>query len=354
MPGIRWQPTGDTVFAMARYALAYSIPLIAALGLWHGGAWSWVTVIYVYVLVPLLDFRVGVSARELPGISGADVLLVAALPIQLGVMGFFASRWSLEVTILERVGAILSVGIVGGAFAIVVAHELIHRRRGLEYQLGKLLLMTVGYVHFAIEHVRGHHERVATNLDPASARQGQSLYEFLPQSILRQARSAWLLEKQRLAGKGRRVWGWGNELLRDGLLQFVAWVLWAFVFGWSATAACLACAAVAIFMLEAVNYIEHYGLRREKQANGRLEPVKSYHSWNSDHVVSRAVLFELPRHSDHHRNGGRPFQTLRSVDGAPQLPAGYPAMMLLAMLPPLWFKVMNPRVLAARALATRP
>ena len=337
---------------MPRHAFAYSIPAVALGGLLLGGVWSWAAVVYVYLILPVLDYRHGVSAHNpdpAPGEAGsrarwANVLLYAALPVQLVVIIVFASRWSAEASVFERMGAIVSVGVVCGALGIVVAHELIHRRRGLEYGLGKLLLMTVGYVHFAIEHVRGHHPRVATEADPASARYGQSLYAFLPQSVLRQARSAWLLEKTRLEGKGRRVWSRHNEMLRDLSLQLLWWLSLLAVFGWAAAVACLGAAAVAVGMLETVNYIEHYGLRREKRADGGLEPVNSSHSWNSNHRVSRAMLFELPRHSDHHRNGGRPYQTLRSVDGAPQLPAGYPTMMLFALLPPLWFRVMNPRV----------
>jgi alkane 1-monooxygenase len=201
-------------------------------------------------------------------------------------------------------------------------------------------------MHFAIEHVRGHHARVATDADPASARLGQSLYAFVPRSILRQFLSAWTLESQRLSRTGRRVWSLRNEMLVGLLLQAVWLAGIAALFGPGVMAAFVAVAVIAVVLLETVNYVEHYGLRRALGADGRPEPVRAHHSWNSDHVVSRALLFELPRHTDHHMNGGRPYQTLRSVSGAPQLPAGYPAMVMLALLPPLWSRVMDPRVAA--------
>jgi alkane 1-monooxygenase len=343
--------------AMGRFFAAYFIPLSAAIGLWLGGAWAWLTVVFVYGLVPVVDRWVGGDTRNLEGEAlvaarasrTADWALYVALPVQLGLFWGLAGAWQGEAGVLERAGWVLSTALACGGLGIVIGHELVHRRDRREYWVGKLLLGTVLYMHFAIEHVRGHHARVATDDDPASARRGQTVYGFIPGSVLRQFASAWALEAERLARTGRGPWTWRNEML-VGLALQVAWLAAvALAFGREVMAVFIAVAALAVGLLEVVNYIEHYGLRRRRDATGRLEPVRAHHSWNSDHVVSRALLFELPRHTDHNINGGRPYQTLRSVAGAPQLPAGYPMMVLMALWPPLWFRVMDPRVAAVSA-----
>jgi alkane 1-monooxygenase len=336
---------------------AYLVPITAALGLWLGGLWSWLTVVFVYGLVPLADGIVGPDPRNAEDAALqraarsrlASVPLVLALPVQLGLFGLLGMVWQGEATAWERAGWVASVAIAGGGIGIVIGHELVHRRDRALYWVGKLLLGMVLYMHFAVEHVRGHHPRVGTDEDPASARQGRSVYAFIPSSIVRQFFSAWTLEAERLARAGRRAWTLRNEVL-VGLLLQVAWLGGAAaLFGIEVAAVFAVVALLSVSLLEIVNYIEHYGLRRDRDATGRLEPVRAHHSWNSDHVVSRGLLFELPRHTDHHMNGSRPYQTLRSVAGAPQLPAGYPTMVLLALLPPLWFRMMDPRVAALRA-----
>jgi len=340
------------------YLAAYLVPITAALGLWLGGAWSWLTVVFVYGLVPLLDGLVGPDPRNADDAALqraaqsrlASLPLVLALPVQLGLFGLLGVVWQQGGAVWwERAGWVASVAIAGGGIGIVIGHELVHRRDRALYWIGKLLLGMVLYMHFAVEHVRGHHPRVGTDDDPASARRGQSLYAFLPQSIARQFLSAWQLEAARLARAGSGPWTLRNEVLVGVLLQ-AAWLVGAaLLFGAAVAAVFAVVALLSVSLLEIVNYIEHYGLRRGRDANGRLEPVRAHHSWNSDHLISRGLLFELPRHTDHHMNGSRPYQTLRSVAGAPQLPAGYPTMVLLALWPPLWFRVMDPRVAAVSA-----
>lgn len=347
--------------------LAYLVPATAALGLLWGGPWAWLTVFFVYGLVPVADALGGEDRSNLDEAGQqraaasrwASLPLHLALPVQLGLFWMLAAAWrgdlggaaGGEADWLVRAGWIASTAITCGGLGIVIGHELVHRRDRREYWLGKLLLGTVLYMHFAIEHVRGHHPRVGTDDDAASARRGQTVYGFIPGSILRQFTSAWELEATRLARSGRGPWTLHNEML-VGLLLQVAWLAAvALVFGLEVMAVFAAVAALAVSLLEVVNYIEHYGLRRGRDAAGRLEPVRAHHSWNSDHRVGRALLFELPRHTDHHMNGSRPYQTLRSVPGAPQLPSGYPAMVMLALLPPLWFRVMDPRVEAVQAAA---
>lgn len=339
---------------MGRYFMAYMIPGSAALGIYLGGLWSWWTLFVVYVLIPIADQLGGLDTRN-PDSSAlaqrgrsrlADGALYLALPVQVGLVIYLLQAMQTGAPVWVKVGWVLSVGLSAGGLGIVVAHELVHRRQRFEYWLGKLLLMTVLYMHFAIEHVRGHHARVATDDDPASARLGQSVYGFVIDSVWRQWPSAWRLEVERLQKKSLPVWSVHNEMLGMVVVQALWLVAMGLLFGITGVAIAVLVALIAIALLEVVNYVEHYGLRRRLDASGRLEPVRAHHSWNSDHRVSRVLLFELPRHTDHHMNGSRPYQTLHSVPGAPQLPAGYPAMVLLALLPPLWFRVMNPQVAA--------
>lgn len=337
---------------MFRYLSAYLIPLTAGVGLMEGGWLSYLTVCLVYLFIPIADQLLGADSSNLDDSTRqyrqrhwfTSVLLYAAVPVQWGLVWSFLTVWQGDGTLIERAGWIVSVGLACGGLGITVAHELVHRRVQPAYWAGKSLLLTVFYMHFAIEHLRGHHERVATDEDPASARFGESVYRFIPRSIFQQFGSAWRLEVGRLARQGHRILSIRNEMIWISILQTGWAVTVAVLFGGIALMAYLVVALVAVTLLEVVNYVEHYGLRRHQRANGLWEPVRSQHSWNSDYRLSRAFLFELPRHTDHHMNGGRPFSGLMSVASAPQLPAGYPSMVLLALLPPLWFRVMNPRV----------
>lgn len=342
---------------MLVYSLAYLIPLSAALGLGLGGLFAWSTVALVYVVIPLIDQWWGPDSRNLDdaGLRRVresrleTVMLAAAVPVQWALVIGFLGVWQSEATLLERAGWIVSVGLSCGGLGITVAHELVHRRSRLLYGAGQSLLLSVLYMHFAIEHVRGHHQRVGTDEDPASARAGESVYGFALRSFLRQYPSAWQLESARLAKLGRPVFSLYNEMLWIGVVQTSWLLLVVYFFGWGAMLAYLGVAFTAVMLLEVVNYVEHYGLRRRVDEKGRVEPVRAHHSWNSDHRFGRIFLFELPRHTDHHMNAGRPFGSLMSVPGAPQLPAGYPTMVLLALLPPLWSRVMDPRVEALQA-----
>lgn len=336
---------------MPHYLLAYLLPATAGVGLLVGGWTVWITLVLVYVAIPLADQWLGSDTRsnaERAELTTGELMrLWAALPAQLALFAGLALAWHRpDVEGWERVGWIASVGLSAGGLGITVAHELIHRRDGVSQWIGRALLLTVLYAHFAIEHLRGHHQRVGTDEDGASARLGQSVYAFIPTGIARQWVSAWRLEVQRLAKRGLNFWSLSNEMLVLSVLQGLCLAGVAMIAGLSVMAAFIAVAAVAVTLLETVNYVEHYGLRRRIDQAGRVEPVRAMHSWNSDQQVSRVLLFELPRHTDHHMNAGRPYASLQSVPGAPQLPAGYPTMVLLALLPPLWFRVMDPRVRA--------
>jgi alkane 1-monooxygenase len=346
-----------------KYLCSFIVPITATIGLWCGGPWAWLTVVLVFLGVPLLDALVGrdrsnlekgQDARQMRSVPHS-LILYAYLPIQIGLILLLGWIWKNSTEPWwSRIGWILSVALCTGGMGITVAHELIHRRSKTEGWIGRLLLMTVLYMHFAIEHVRGHHARVGTGEDPATARQGINVYRFIIATIPAQWRSAWQLECARLRKHQWRVWGWRNEMLWFAAIQ-LGWLgLLVGFFGLAFIPIYLAIVFLSVVLLEMINYVEHYGLERFQISSGRYEAVKEHHSWNSDHLVSRALLFELTRHSDHHLIATRPYQTLRSIAGAPDLPSGYPGMLLLTLVPPLWFAIMDPKVeLARRAYCGR-
>jgi alkane 1-monooxygenase len=241
------------------------------------------------------------------------------------------------------------VGLYYGAVGIAVAHELMHRQSRLDRWLGDFLLCTVTYPHFAIEHVYGHHIRVATPDDPASARLGESLYAFVPRSIVGGLRGAWEIETRRLKSRGQGWFSIHNRML--GYLAIVtAWYVAAWLLvGVYGVAAVAIQSAVAIFSLETINYMQHYGLQRKELSPGRYERPDVQHCWNWETRFSGLYFLNLGRHSEHHRSANRRFDALRVLDGQPRLPGGLIPMYLTAMLPPLWFAIMNPRVAALRA-----
>jgi alkane 1-monooxygenase len=360
-----------------KYLPSYSIPIAAAIGMWLGGYWTLITPLYVFLFIPLIEWLVGSNPSnhnpeqevKAKASFGYTLLLWSYVPIQYALTGFFLLKLSAggfsgpgmgvigsltgaqfsiglnsAIWIVGLIGATLSLGISNGGIGFTVAHELIHRSSKFEQSLGRALLLTTLYMHFAIEHVYGHHKHVGTEEDAATARKGETFYRFLIRSVPDQYRSAWEIERKRLKKKKKGFWSFSNEMLGFQVTQLVwlATIFWLMgpVVALLYTVSCF----LAFSLLEAVNYLEHYGLEREKDERDRYEKVDQHHSWNSDHVVSRMFLFELSRHSDHHMVASRHYQVLRSLDDSPQLPTGYPGMILLAIIPPLWFRVMNPLV----------
>jgi alkane 1-monooxygenase len=240
-------------------------------------------------------------------------------------------------------GLAVSTGLTAGVFGFVAAHEMIHSRRAAERALGLTLLGSVFYMHFRISHVYGHHRRAATLEDPASARLGESLYAFLIRSIAGQWREGWRFEARRLRRAGRSTIGPRNRMLIylgiEGLL-----ILATGLISWRALVFIIADAAIAILLLESFNYIAHYGLTRTTRPDGRPEPLEPRHSWNSQRRMNNWSLFNMGRHSDHHRFAARPYERLEVLPGGSELPAGYAEAMFLALIPPLWRRVMDPRV----------
>ncbi|WP_066963850.1 alkane 1-monooxygenase [Microbulbifer sp. Q7] len=343
-----------------RYAFAYLLPIIVCFSLLKGGFWLAAPLLYLYGVLPLAEWLLPQSTRNLPEDQEAhvakdplyDLPLLMALPVQCGVLVLFFSRIP-GYAPLELLGGTLSVGLMCGVFGINVGHELGHRADRLAQRVAQALLMSSLYTHFFIEHNRGHHRHVATPEDPASARYNEPLYRFWWRSITSGYISAWQLEAERLRKLARAPLGIHNQMLQFQLAQLLLLAAILATFGPVALVCFIGAATIGILMLETVNYIEHYGLCRATLGQAaigaaRYERVQPRHSWNSDHWLGRLSLFELTRHSDHHFRASRRYQILRHHDDSPQLPAGYPAMMLLACVPPAWFRVMNPRVDAVR------
>lgn len=317
----------------------------------------WVGPMLAFVVIPVLDHLIGADETHVPSGTLEDLendnfyrwVNYLYLPNQYLSLIFACWLWSgggwLTMGTIDKIGLMVTVGIVGG-IAINAAHELGHRRASTEKRLSKIALAQTGYGHFFVEHNRGHHLRVATVEDPASARLGESVYHFIPRSVLGGLRSAWQLEGARLAKAGTSRWSLRNDILNAWLLSaaiFAGLVAWfgAVIIPWL-----LGQAIIGVCLLETVNYLEHYGLRRQRLADGRYERVGQRHSWNSDTLIANVFLYHLQRHSDHHANPQKRYQTLQHCDQAPQLPTGYGSMLVLAWCPPLWRRVMDRRVLA--------
>jgi alkane 1-monooxygenase len=245
---------------------------------------------------------------------------------------------------VDLAGKVATMGLMCGIYGINVAHELGHRATKWERDLACTLLLSSLYMHFIIEHNRGHHKRVGTPDDPASARFGESLYAFWPRTILFSFLSAWNIEADRLRKEGHSPFGVHNEMIRFLLIEAALLIAIQGLFGAKVLFAFALAALIGVLLLETVNYIEHYGLGRPLNERGNFGRVQHVHSWNSDHIVGRVMLFELTRHSDHHYQASRKYQVLRSLPEGPQLPTGYPGMMLLSLVPPLWFRVVDPIV----------
>lgn len=336
-----------------KYLIAYIAPLATYLGIYLQGIWSFNGIYVGFVLIPLVEFFTpGSDQNYSPEVESSravsrffDLLLYVNIPLLYGlIVYYFITLQAGGLATYEIVGITMSVGLIVGTIGINVAHELGHRVTRHEQFLSKLLLLSGLYMHFFIEHNRGHHKNVATDADPASARFNESVYAFWLRSTLGGYLNAWRLEAERLNKKDLPSIHRGNQMIWFQIIQLSYLVLIGLIFGWEMVPFAIAIAVFGFLMLECVNYIEHYGLRRKKLPNGRFEKVGPKHSWNSDHEVGRIFLYELTRHSDHHYKATRKYQVLRHFDNSPQLPFGYPASILMSLVPPLWFRVMNRRV----------
>ncbi|MVU80561.1 alkane 1-monooxygenase [Nocardia sp. ET3-3] len=322
----------------------------------------WIGPLLVYGLLPVLDRFFGPDGQNPPD-EVMEYLendkyyrycVYTYIPFQLLSLTVACYLWTASdlswlgiqggLGVVSKLGLALSMGVMGGV-GINTAHELGHKKDELERWLSKITLAQTFYGHFYIEHNRGHHVRVATPEDPASARFAETFWAFLPRSVWGSLRSSWELEAKRLERLGKRPWTIRNDVLNAWLMTIVLWGALVAVFGPAVLPWLVIQAIYGFTLLETVNYLEHYGLLRQKTATGRYERCTPEHSWNSDHIVTNIFLYHLQRHSDHHANPTRRYQTLRSMDGAPNLPSGYASMIGLAYFPPLWRRVMDHRVL---------
>ena len=323
----------------------------------HADAWAFLVPALIFGLMPLLDALLGRDPAnpeerlQVPAMENEiyyRLLTLACVPVLLGMLGWGSwvlahnQSWSW----IGQLGWTLSIGIVMGVVGITVAHELVHKDPAIEQNAGGLLLAAVCYAGFKVEHVRGHHVHVSTPECASSSRFGQSLYGFLPHAYLHNFLNAWRLEAERLKRKGLPALCRQNELIWWYGLSGLFALGFSLAFGWLGLGFFLGQSFAALTLLEIVNYIEHYGLHRRKQANGRYERTNPSHSWNSNFLITNLILFHLQRHSDHHAYAKRRYQVLRHHESSPQLPNGYAGMVVLALFPPLWRAVMDPRVKA--------
>ncbi|MBZ9626628.1 alkane 1-monooxygenase [Psychroflexus sp. CAK1W] len=340
-------------FVDLKYLTAYLIPLCAILGVFYPAQLSYLTPILTFGVVPVLELFTPQLTQNLSKTDKSskathpffDWLLYFNLPLVYFILGFalFSIEFN-ELTSTQIIGLVISVGIVLGSNGINVAHELGHRENKCSQLVAKLLLLPSHYTHFTTEHNFGHHAKVSTPEDPATARLNQSVFSFWFTSSTRQYKNAWRLQKHLLNSKNQKFWALHNSMLINTILQFVYISLLFIIFSWQTAALAISMGMVGFLLLESINYIEHYGLLRKQRKSGRYYPVKEIHSWNSNHLLGRILLYELTRHSDHHYRASKKYQLLDYYSTSPELPYGYPTSILIAFVPPLWFALMNPKI----------
>jgi len=314
----------------------------------------WIGPIVYFGIIPPLEMLIGEDRNNPPEAAIQRLendryyrfCTYLYLPVQYASLicaAYLVARAGLS--LVDQIGLALTTGLASGV-GINAAHEMGHKKPELERWLARVALAPTAYGHFFVEHNRGHHVRVATPEDPASARLGESFWAFMPRTVVGSVRSAWRLERERLQRLGHGPWTLQNDVLNAWLMSvllFGGLILWL---GPVVIPFLLLQTVYGFLLLEVVNSLEHYGLVRQRQADGRYERCRPEHSWNSNHVVTNLLLYHLQRHSDHHANPTRRYQSLRHFEEAPQLPSGYASMIALAYVPPLWRWVMDRRVLA--------
>ena len=336
-----------------KYLAALTIPITAIISIYYKGIWVFITPVYVFIMIPILELLLAknpsnyskseIKTKKVNSLF--DWMLYLNLPIIYALLFWALIEVSLKtLEAYEFIGIVISVGIVLGGNGINVAHELGHRLTTNERFLGKLLLLPSLYMHFFIEHNFGHHLHAATKEDPATARYKQSVYSFWITSVFRQYISAWKIQIKLLKNNNTSFFSARNDMFWYAIIQTTYLIIVFLMFGKIGLLFAFCSAVTGFLLLETVNYIEHYGLLRLKTESGRYERVREIHSWNSNHVVGRIVLYELTRHSDHHYKSSKKYQILECYENSPEMPYGYPTSMVISLLPPLWFKIMNKRV----------
>ncbi|HMP98997.1 MAG TPA: alkane 1-monooxygenase [Cyclobacteriaceae bacterium] len=343
------------------YLIPLVLPLILVFRFEQGGWHLYGTVIFAFIILPAIDYLIGLDTANVPKEeenSAAEEFYYRFVTYAWAFVQMGLVIWAAYVigtgkinTTFEWIGFILSFGTITGGIGITVAHELGHKKSAWERFLAQVLLMTVSYMHFYIEHNRGHHVTVATPEDPATSRKDENFYSFWFRSVFMGYLHAWKIELESLRRKGKAAISIYNNMIWFALLPLVlcatltltsSWYHGYFV--WQIIPFFFAQSVIAFTLLELVNYIEHYGIERREISPGKFERVNPLHSWNASHMISNFFLFQLQRHSDHHAYAHKRYQVLKHYDESPQLPFGYSTMILIALLPPLWFALMNKRL----------
>ena len=332
-----------------KYLSAFILAAAAYISFTSYGIWTYLPMFFAFVIIPVLELFFKPNSKNLSEeekqIAKNDPffnwVLYAIVPLQIGFVILFLVVIQEELSTFDLIGRISSLGVLCGILGINVGHELGHRTNRFERFLGEILLLTSLETHFLPYHNSGHHYNVATPKDPATARKNEWLFFFWFRSQIGSYIQAWKIEANRLKKNRRNFFSISNKMLIYTLAQIMVLAAIYNIFNLDTMFAFMIASLVGILMLETVNYIEHYGLRRNLKENGNYERVQPHHSWNSDHIVGRTILFELSRHSDHHYKASKQYQLLDSRINSPQMITGYPGMMLLAFIPPLWFKIMN-------------
>ena len=338
-------------------SVAYPLQALVPIGL-HASTgnelWFLLPFLTNFLLAPALDWLIGEDTNNPP----EEVIMqleqdlyyrrLTYIVVPVHFIALFASAAYALTQPLSAWAFVLLAATAGmtAGFAINTGHELGHKNSKLEKTLSKIVLAVPAYGHFTVEHNRGHHRLVSTPEDEASARMGESIYKFARREIPGAFRRAWAIERERLQSRGKPLWHYSNPILQSYAISLLVAVILVAAFDWLAVPFLAIHHALAYWQLTSANYIEHYGLLREKTDKGRYERCEPHHSWNCNFIFSNLVLFHLERHSDHHTHPLRRYQSLRHFPDVPQLPNGYFGMYVLAYLPWLWFRVMDPRLLA--------
>ena len=345
------------MFKKLKYLSVLSLPICVWISFHSSGILTFLPALYLFIAIPFFELILKVDKSNLSeqekvlaaNDSFYSILLYLMLPVQFGFLVYFMFNIQEAQSTSVLIGRISSMGLMCGVLGINIGHELGHRSNRFERFIGELLLLSSLENHFLPYHNRGHHTNVGTKSDPATARRDEWLFVFWFRSQIGSYLQAWKIEITRMKIMKKHVFSLENKMIQYTLLHSLFLGSIYAYFGLTVLIYFLFAALVGILLLETVNYIEHYGLYRQQRENGNYEQVKRKHSWNSNHVIGRAVLFELSRHSDHHFKADRPYQLVETSDDSPVMPTGYPGMMVLAFIPPLFFKVMNHRVNKALA-----
>ncbi len=336
-----------------KYLAAFSTPVVAIIAIYLRGYYTFLTPVYAFIIIPILELIFSENttnlspeeAEEKATYKIFDWLLYLNIPIVFGLLLTTLNNVSTGMyETYELIGLVFSTGIVLGSNGINVAHELGHRQTQYEQLMAKLLLLPSLYMHFFVEHNFGHHLHAATKEDPATARYNQIVYSFWCTSTSRQYINAWKIQENLRKRTKFSFFSFKNNMFWFSIIQ-ISYLASIFYFlGSLALIIAISSAIVSFLLLETINYIEHYGLLRKKLPSGRYERVREIHSWNSNHTIGRIILYELTRHSDHHYKASKKYQLLDCHEQSPQMPYGYPTSMVLTLIPPLWFRVMNKRI----------